>query len=116
MPDTLGAVARDLAVLSGRDRRAILQALDADDRATVRAVMRGTAPAAANPAGVATLHSPWVEQLAADARNGDDGRMTGAARAALLEALDRSRVAPVRPSGRSLLQAAGGLLGQAIAR
>jgi hypothetical protein len=108
--DTLSAVARDLAALAGADRRAILAGLDSDDRHRLRAAMRGHGPVPPPRPAVPGRHSDWFEALMAAARNGED-RMTVVARAALLDAqgLDGPGIAP-RVPGRTLLQAAGGLL------
>lgn len=115
--DRLSAVARDLTLLAGGDRRAILAALGRDDRDRVIAAMRGgRAPATSEPR--ATPHSAWLEQLIATARRGDGSSLTAAARNALLDAADRDGAPAVatRASGRSLLQAAGGLFASARAR
>jgi hypothetical protein len=108
--DPLSAVARDLAALAGADRRAILAGLDSADRERLRAAMRGHRPAPAPRPAVPGRHSDWLEALTAAARNGED-RMTTAARGALLDALGvDGDVAASRLPGRTLLQAAGGLL------
>lgn len=115
--DMLSVVAQELAVLPSGDRRAILQALNGDDRERLCAAMRGGKSADATAARAnQSRHSPRIEDLIAAATTGDDARMTGAARAALLDAVGQPRTAGIRPAGRSLMQAAGGLLGQTIAR
>lgn len=116
-PESVELVARDLSALSGRDRRAILAALDSEERDWVRAAMRGRVePAARIAQAGGAIHSPWMVGLIAAATATDDQRMTAAARTALLDAAGRTGAGAPRQPGRSLLQAAGGLLGQAIAR
>jgi len=105
--DPLALVARDLSALAGADRRAILAGLDPDDRERVRAALRGHRPPP-RPAAPGR-HSEWLEALVNAARQGEGG-MTAAARAALIEARDGSGEAAPRVPGRTLLQAAGGLL------
>jgi len=109
MPDDpLIPVARDLAALAAVDRRAILAGLEPEDRDRVRAAMRGHRPTP-RPAAPGR-HSEWFEALTVAARQGEGG-MTVAARAALIEARDGSgEAAAARVPGRTLLQAAGGLL------
>lgn len=106
--DPLSLLARDLAALAGADRRAILAGLDPEERERVRAAMQGHRPPP-RPAAPGR-HSEWFEALTIAARQGEGG-MTAAARAALIAARDGSgeAVAPRGP-GRTLLQAAGGLL------
>ncbi len=108
--DPLITVARDLAALAGADRRAILAGLDPVDREQVRAAMRGHRPVPAPRPTVPGRHSEWFEALTNAARQGE-GAMTAAARAALIDARDGSGEPVVsRVPGRTLLQAAGGLL------
>lgn len=115
--DPLRAVARDLAVLSASDRRAILAALGDEERERLRAAMRGNLPPAiASRREEQARHSPWVADLLAAAERGDDTRMTPAARSALLEAVQQTRGVAAPAASRSLLQAASGLLGQGIPR
>jgi hypothetical protein len=113
----LASIARDLAALGARDRRAILKALEPQDRARITAAMRSDAPAAVpavTPA--ASAHSPWFNDLIAAASSESGWPMTPAARGALLDAGNQTvRKAP-RATGRSLLQAAGGLLAPAKLR
>lgn len=106
--DPLTAIARDLAALAGSDRRAILAGLDADERDRLQAAMRGQRPAAPPRPAASGSHSEWFEALIAAARNGEGG-MAPAARAALLDGQSEEHAAPRAP-GRTLLQAAGGLL------
>lgn len=106
--DPLSLLARDLAALAGADRRAILAGLDSEERDRVRAAMQGHRPPP-RPAAPGR-HSEWFEALTIAARQGEGG-MTAAARAALIEARDGSGEAVAsRVPGRTLLQAAGGLL------
>jgi hypothetical protein len=115
--DMLDAVARELAVLPSGDRRAILQAFDAGDRDRLRAAMRGSRSAMTGTNATSrSRHSAWVENLIEGAGSAADDRMTGATRAALLEAVGQPQTGTARPAGRSLLQAAGGLLGQKMSR
>ena len=108
--DPLSAAARDLAALAGADRRAILAGLDSADRDRLRAAMRGHRPVPPPRPAVSGRYSDWFEALAAAARNGDDS-MTTAARTALTDALGADGDATAsRLPGRTLLQAAGGLL------
>ena len=110
LPDRLSAVARDLGALAAADRRAILAALDPDDRERLRRAMQGQLPQAAPRPMAPNGYSSWFDELVAAARNGDD-RMTAAARGALLDALGANGEAgQPRVAGRSLLQAASGLL------
>lgn len=115
-PEALAAVARELTALAASDRRAVLRALDPDERRLVADAIRR--PEAAMRASAGTvLHSAWMERLLATATAGtDDGRTTTATRASLLQAAGRAPAAHPRQAGRSLLQAAGGLLGQALIR
>ncbi len=106
--DPLAAVARDLATLAGSDRRAILAGLDQDERHRLQAAMRGQRPVAPPRPAAPDSHSEWFETLIAAARNGEGG-MTLAARAALLDGQGDAAATP-RVAGRTLLQAAGGLL------
>lgn len=108
--DSLSALARDLSTLAGADRRAILAGLDPADRDQLRAAMRGRrlVPPPRPPAP--GRHSDWFEALTAAARH-DEGDMTTAARAALIHVRNADGDAtPPRVPGRTLLQAAGGLL------
>ena len=104
MPDDLASAVVDLAILPRADRVAILAALSPDERRVVEAAMRGSPPPVP---GVAPLHSAWFDGLpTAD-------HVTPAALAALAVAPQAEFTAePGRP-GRSLMQAAGGLLAQA---
>jgi len=113
MPADAAAVARDFALLSGRDRRAILAALDRDERTRLNAILRGGPGPTREPAG--TRHSMWFSALAATARDPQSDGSTPAARAALLDALGNDETS-ARVPGRTLLQAAGGLLMGARAR
>lgn len=106
--DPLTVIARDLAALAGSDRRAILAGLGPDERDRLQAAMRGQRPAAPPRPAAPGSHSEWFGTLIAAARNGE-GTMTPAARAALLDGLGDTNAAP-RVAGRTLLQAAGGLL------
>lgn len=111
--DPLGAVAHDLAALAKRDQRMILRAFDAEDRSRLLAAMRGgPSPIPGADHATGSSYSPWFEALIAAAMDADDDRLTSATRATLLQVIGRSRPAATRPTGRSLLQAAGGLLGQ----
>jgi hypothetical protein len=105
MADDLAKAARDLAVLSGADRRAILAALKPEERLRIEAAMRG----APTPAASASepLHSPWFEGLQ------ESSEVTAAARAALASASHPAPAIDARSTGRSLMQAAGGLLSTA---
>lgn len=116
-PDALRTVARELAALAGADRRAILGALDADDRSRILAMLRERDPVdrTAVPAGNG-VHSAWFEGLIASAGGGSGTTMTVAARTALIDAIGSNRSALSRGPGRSLLEAAGGLLGSARVR
>ena len=118
MSDGLAAVARELAALGGADRRAILHAFDAADRKRIGAAMRTHAGrAAALKAGpAALLHAEWFEALLVAAQAPGDRRMTAATRTALLQATEQTRASVAAPPGRSLFQAAGGLLHQAVTR
>ena len=108
--DPLSILARDLSALAAADRRAILASFDSADRDRVRAAMRGHRLESAPRPTAPGRHSDWFEALVAAARNGEGG-MTVAARAALVDARDvGGDVAAVRIPGRTLLQAAGGLL------
>lgn len=108
--DPVTLVARELAALGYRDRRAILGALDPEDRARIDATLRGrTDGAARTPVATTSTHSAWFDDLLGMARNGDVATMTHTARAALLDAAGVSPTPPRGP-GRSLLEAAGGLL------
>lgn len=114
--DRLLPVARDLALLAGRDRRAILAALAPEDRERVLRTMRGRHQA--SPAPRRTPHSLWLETLVDEARRKVRPMLTAAARTALLDVADRdgSAAASSRPPGRTLLHAAGSLLAPARAR
>lgn len=106
MPDDFASLARDLAALPRADRQAVLAALDPDERRMVESAMRGAAPVRpeAEPA-----HSAWFQRLL------ESDQVTAAARAALVQATDPIPE-PARMPGRTLLQAAGGLLAQARMR
>lgn len=105
MADDLAKAARDLAVLSSADRRAILAALKPEERLRIEAVMRGAPTASATASE--PLHSPWFERLH------ESSEVTAAARAALASASRPDPALDVRSTGRSLMQAAGGLLSTA---
>ncbi|WP_375397078.1 hypothetical protein [uncultured Sphingomonas sp.] len=101
----MSAVAAELGALSDTDRRAILNALDATERARVTAAMRQ--PAARAPEPLAGRHSSWFEALLTAT---SDAPATAAALAALTEATaDTLRKPDPRIPGQTLLQAAGGL-------
>lgn len=115
-PDGLKMVARELAALAGGDRRAILGALDSDDRARLLAILRQPEAVDKRPASPGdSAHSAWFDRLLASAADGSNGAMTAAARAALIDAA-ATRPRAARAPGRSLLEAAGGLLGGARSR
>lgn len=106
MPDDLTSAAHDLAMLPRADRAAILAALSHAERREVEAAMRGRPTPAP---GATPRHSDWFEGLAvAD-------HVTAAARAALIAASRIDEPVDQRP-GRSLMQAASGLLAQAGVR
>lgn len=108
MADDLAKAARDLAVLSGADRRAILAALKPEERVRIEAAMRGaatTTPSVSEP-----LHSLWFEGLK------ESSEVTAAAQAALASVSQPDPAIDVRSKGRSLMQAAGGLLSAAGTR
>lgn len=114
--DALETVARELAALAGGDRRAILSALDPDDRARILAMLRDPRAPNRTPAvSKEGTHSAWFDRLTASAADGSNGAMTAAARAALIEAIAASPRTS-RVAGRSLLEAASGLLGSARVR
>lgn len=105
MADDLAKAARDLAVLSSADRRAILAALEPEERLRIEAAMRDaptTTSSASEP-----LHSPWFDGL-----QGSSG-VTASARAALADAARPGPAVDARSTGRSFMQAAGGLLSTA---
>ena len=108
MPDDLASLARDLSALPRADRNAVLAALDPSERRLVEAAMRGAPLVRASDV---PLHSTWFEGLFVS----ED--VTAAARAALAAAQPSMPAAePVRVPGRTLMQAAGGLLAQASLR
>lgn len=111
--DPLIRVARELSALAGKDRRAILVAFEPEEREALLAAMRGIPVAKPNAAGFAPEHSDWFEVLLVDG-----GKVTSAARAALIDATGRERDAVPQgvTSGRTLLQAASGLLAQSRVR
>ncbi|HEX4695798.1 hypothetical protein [Sphingomonas sp.] len=114
--DSIASVARDLASLAASDRRAILAALAREDRDRLRAAMRGEAAPVAQNTGAAK-HSPWFAALVVAARDPQaEGAPSAAARAALLDAVGAEAAVVPHAPGRSLLQAAGGLLAGARAR
>lgn len=114
--DPLSAVARDMAALAGADRRAILAGLDAAERERLRDAMRGHRPVPPPRPAAPGRHSDWFVELMTAAQDGED-RMTAAASAALLDAAGVSDThAQSRVAGRTLLQAASGLLGSGRSR
>lgn len=110
-PDDLARLVHDLAALPRADRTSILAALTADERASIRSMMRGS-PKLANPVptDAPPEHSAWFMELL------ESNDATPAARAALADAVAAGRSAgasAARPPSRSLMQAAGRLLSQA---
>jgi len=109
-------LALELAALAGGDRRAILSALEPDERARLLAILRQPAAVDRTPASPGEgTHSAWFDRLMANAADGSNRAMTTAARTALIDAAT-TRPRAARVPGRSLLEAAGGLLGGARSR
>lgn len=108
--DALAATLTELRLMSGRDRRAILAALEPEDRARAEALLDGRGePAPA--AGEAPALPHWL----AERLDPSDRRVTPATRRALGEALrDTSGrgtgEAATAPRGRSLLGTVGAFL------
>lgn len=126
-PDTLNSLASDLNAMTPRARRQILGRLNAAERAAVERHL--AEPGVTNSGEDAEIGpvdpvSPWLRRAIDDARVGKAGAMPPAARAALIEsadAIDRPNAAltgprPARETGRSLVEAFGGLLPKRQAR
>jgi len=103
MPDTLA----ELRAMPPGTRRAILRALSREERATVIALLgEGPRAPATQPATAIDGHSPWLAALIAQT-DGAGERLTPTVR----QYLARSVTPPAAPraTGRSLLDAVGGL-------
>ena len=115
-PHLLAATIAELRSLGGTDRRAILAALPAEERARAEALLQeGVKPGMAEAAApAAPALSPWLAERLAEG----DGRITPATRAALRKAMGESGAAPgsgtadAAPRGRSLLGGMAALLGR----
>jgi hypothetical protein len=107
LPETIAA----LGALPGRDRRAILAALEPEERARAAALLgaRGAPTPPVRPEPALAL-SPWLAERLTAA----DGRVTPATRRILVEASEAAGrgdgAAAPAPRGRSLLGALGALL------
>lgn len=119
MPDAFSpaGLAKELAALSGRDRRAVLRALSPAERHRLGALLEAKAGEGPAPNAEAFApFSPWLAERLREARDAAPaagGRMTPAVRRLLLEAARAPAAArePDREPARagSLLDAIGGL-------
>lgn len=123
--DSLIALAAELDAMPSAARRAILRALTPSERAALdrRLAAETDAAVAYAPPEAASEYSAWIAERIDIARTATGhavaGNMTSAARQALLQAVgagsnrpaQRPALVPPGTSGRSLLDAVGGLLG-----
>lgn len=110
-PEQVAQLAREVAALSGSDRRAVLRTLTAAERRMLKLAEAPEHPV--TPAEDA--HSAWFDALLAAARAGE-GPATPQASRALLSAMP-SPDADSRPArSRSLLDVASGVLSRPKSR